>query len=226
MLENLTFWIQNIATGFSEQIPENWIPFVILLIYVIGIAIYAILIWKFYKFLARRNIIELDLRKYNKTEHPTLNKMFASVLFLIEYIIILPLFVFFWFSILSILLLLLSKTQSVDQIVLVSAAIVAATRLTSYLSQDLSKDLAKMFPFTILAVFLLAFVINNSRLIGFVAQSENESQVFPTEFSDTLNLKFAESDTYEWIPKNPGNLTESNFILILSDSKFFEYTSY
>ena len=155
VFEDLTFWMQNVATGFSKQIPEAYRPFVVLGIYVIGIAIYAILIWKFYKFLARRNIIELDLRKYNKTEHPTLNKMFASGLFLIEYLIILPLVVFFWFSILSILLLLLSKTQSVNQIVLISAAIVAATRLTSYLSQDLSKDLAKMFPFTILAVFLL-----------------------------------------------------------------------
>ena len=59
------------------------------------------------------------------------------------------------FILLSIFLLLLSKNQDVNQILIISAAIVAAIRLTSYYSNDLSKDLAKMFPFTVLAIFLL-----------------------------------------------------------------------
>jgi len=69
--------------------------------------------------------------------------------------IILPVLVFFWFGVFALFLLILSKSQSISQIVLIAAAIVAATRLTSYFSQDLSKDLAKLLPFTMLAVFLL-----------------------------------------------------------------------
>jgi hypothetical protein len=56
---------------------------------------------------------------------------------------------------LSLFFLLLSKSKSVEQILLVSAAVVAATRLASYFEEDLSKDLAKIFPFTVLAIFLL-----------------------------------------------------------------------
>ena len=72
-----------------------------------------------------------------------------------EYIIIVPLIVFFWFFILAIFLILLSKNTSVEQILLISAAIIAAARITSYFEEDLSKDLAKLFPFTVLVIFLL-----------------------------------------------------------------------
>tara|TARA_Y100000310_G_C20648528_1_gene798031 strand:- start:283 stop:933 length:651 start_codon:yes stop_codon:yes gene_type:complete len=147
--------LTNIYVGFSNQIPQSYMPYIILAFYTVIITIYAIFIWKFYKFLARRNIIKLNLNKYNRTEHPFLNKLLASVFFLVEYIIIVPIIVFFWFSILALFLLLLSKNQNVTQILIISAAIVAATRMTAYYSGDLSKDLAKMFPFTVLAIFLL-----------------------------------------------------------------------
>jgi len=73
----------------------------------------------------------------------------------LEYLIILPFLVFFWFSIFSIFLLVLSESQNTLQILLISAAIIASTRITSYISEDLSKDLAKILPFTILAAFIL-----------------------------------------------------------------------
>jgi len=153
--EFLNQTLNNIYTAFSTQIPPKYMPYVILAFYTLLIAIYSIFIWRFYKFLARRNILNLNLQQYNRTEHPFWNKLLASGFFLLEYVIILPILVFFWFSILSIFLLLLSKAQSVSQILIISAAIVAATRMTAYYSTDLSKDLAKMFPFTVLAVFLL-----------------------------------------------------------------------
>jgi len=153
--EFLNQTLNNIYTAIYTQIPPKYMPYVILAFYTLMIAIYSIFIWRFYKFLARRNILNLNLSQYNRTEHPFWNKLLASGFFLLEYIIILPILVFFWFSILAIFLLLLSKSQSVSQILIISAAIVAATRMTAYYSTDLSKDLAKMFPFTVLTVFLL-----------------------------------------------------------------------
>jgi hypothetical protein len=147
--------LNDVYVAFSSQIPEQYRPLIILAFYTLVITIYAIFIWKFYKFLARRNIFDLNLEQHNKTEHPFWNKLLASGFFLLEYIIILPVLVFFWFSILAVFLLLLSKSQSVSQILVISAAIVAATRMTAYYSTDLSKDLAKMFPFIVLAIFLL-----------------------------------------------------------------------
>jgi len=147
--------LSGIYTAFAEQIPVNYKPYMVLAFYILIITIYAIFIWKFYKFLARRDILNLNLSQYNRTEHPFWNKFLASALFLVEYVILLPVIVFFWFSILAVFLLLLSKSQGVAQILVISAAIVAATRMTAYYSEDLSKDLAKLFPFTVLAIFLL-----------------------------------------------------------------------
>ncbi len=116
------------------------------------IVIYSIFVFYFYRFLAKKNIIELNLNQYNQYSNPALIKFFAAIFYIIEYIIILPVLTFFWFAILSILILLLSKGIEVRTILLISSALVAAVRITSYLSEDLSRDLAKMLPFTLLAI--------------------------------------------------------------------------
>jgi len=155
VMAGLNETLSQIFISVSGILPDRFKPHLVLLLYTVVIAIYAIFVWRFYKFLARKNILSLNLRQYSKTEAPFLNKAIASLLYLVEYIIIVPILVFFWFSVLAIFLLLLSKTASVSHILIVTAAIVAATRITSYYTEDLSKDIAKMFPFTALAVFLL-----------------------------------------------------------------------
>ncbi|MCH8329195.1 MAG: hypothetical protein IIB81_02255 [Nanoarchaeota archaeon] len=42
--------------------------------------------------------------------------------------------------------------MEIETILLISAALVASVRITAYLSENLSKDLAKMLPFTLLAI--------------------------------------------------------------------------
>jgi len=140
--------------GIINSVPEDYRILVNLGFYTFFIAVYAVFIWKFYKFLASREILELNLRQYNRSQHPGLEKFFAITLFSIEYIVILPFLVLFWFTILSLFLLLLSEV-SPSQVLLISAAIIASTRITSYIGEELSKDLAKILPFTVLATFLL-----------------------------------------------------------------------
>lgn len=143
--------IENIA----NLIPNKYKVYFILAIYTVAIVIYSIIIWKFYRFLARRDILNLNLSRYNTTNHPFLKKFFAASLFFIEYILILPFIVSIWFVFFSIFLLLLSQQKDVLQILVISSAMVCATRITSYYNEDLSRDLAKLFPFTLLAVFLI-----------------------------------------------------------------------
>lgn len=100
--------------------------------------------------------MQLNLNQYNHSKYPVLEKILAVVLYVIEYLVILPFLVLFWFAILAIFLLLLSRAGSVEQILIISAAIIAAIRVTSYVSQDLSKDLAKILPFTVLAMFIIS----------------------------------------------------------------------
>jgi len=116
------------------------------------IVIYSIFVFYFYRFLAKKNIIELNLNQYNQYENPTLVKALAAFFYIIEYIILLPFLTFFWFSIFSTLILLLSKNITIETTLLISAALVASIRITSYVNEDLAKDLAKMLPFTLMAV--------------------------------------------------------------------------
>lgn len=116
------------------------------------IIIYSVFVFYFYRFLAKKNIIELNLGQYNQYNNSTIVKIFAAIFYIIEYIVLLPILTLFWFAVLSVLILLLSKGVDTNTILLISAALVASVRVTSYISEDLSKDLAKMLPFTLLAI--------------------------------------------------------------------------
>jgi hypothetical protein len=145
-----------------SKILENIVGFLsgesstifILLFFTTIIVIYSIFIFYFYQFLAKKNIIELNLNQYNRNENPTLVKFFAVIFYIIEYIIFLPIVTFFWFSILAILILILAEGIEVNTVLLITTALVASVRATSYISKNLAKDLAKMVPFTLLAIAL------------------------------------------------------------------------
>jgi len=125
-----------------------------LLFFTAVIVIYSVFVYYFYKFLAKKNIIELNLNQYNRSEHPGAVKFFAAVFHIVEYLIILPVVTFFWFLVLSILILILAEGVTVSMALLISAALVASVRITAYVSENLSKDLAKMLPFTLVAIAL------------------------------------------------------------------------
>ena len=138
--------------SFSNFLPE-WAKQLLLLAFLsLLILIYAISIWKFYRFVSKKNIFELDLRKYNKSSNSFLYKFFNVLFYFIEYLLILPFLVFIWFSLFSIFLMALTKGLSLDRILMISAVVVASIRMAAYYKGDLSKDLAKLLPFTILGL--------------------------------------------------------------------------
>jgi hypothetical protein len=147
--------IVNAYNSLLAGIPSQYSDLVVVFVFALLIVIYSIFTWKFYRFLSKKDLISLNLIKYNHLKHPFLNKLWAIILYLIEYIIILPFLIFFWFGVLALLILVLSENLAINQVIIVSAAMVAAIRMLSYYEEDLSRDLAKMFPFTILAIFIL-----------------------------------------------------------------------
>jgi hypothetical protein len=126
-----------------------------LIIFVLAMSLYAIFIFKFYRFLAKRNIIEFKLSQYNRANHWALKTVFGLIFYLVEYVMLLPIFIFFWFGFLATLLVFLAKNQPIENILLVAIAVVGAVRVTAYYNEDLSKDLAKMLPFALLGVLLV-----------------------------------------------------------------------
>lgn len=140
---------------FISFLPKYIGDFFNLFILVLLIVLYALFIWKFYRFIAKKNILELNLNKYNKLEHPVTVKVLAVIFYFIEYIIILPFLIFFWFSIFTLFLIFLSENLEVIPLLVISATIIAAIRMTSYYKEDLARDLAKLLPFTLLAISIL-----------------------------------------------------------------------
>lgn len=116
------------------------------------IVAYSVFVYFFYRFLAKKNIISLNLNQYNRYSNPTVMKFFAALFYIIEYVVLLPIMTFFWFGILAIFLLVISEGMSTNAVLLVSAALVAAVRATAHMSENLSQDLAKMLPFTLLSI--------------------------------------------------------------------------
>lgn len=138
---------------------------------------YATLIWELHRFISKKNILDLDLNKYNTTAHPTKAKMVAGALYFLEYIIILPVLVFFWFSIFGISLTIFTDLET-GTILVISAVVVAAIRITSYSSEAIAKEVAKLLPLNLLAISLIApgffdfeRVLNNiNQVPGFLSQ--------------------------------------------------------
>lgn len=141
------------ALDYYSSINSPYQLIFTLFIFTILIVLYSVLVWNFYRFLAKRDILELDLRQYSK-RYSSFTRLMSSLFFLVEYIIITPIVIITWYAMFSVFVLVLSEIDGLSHIVLVSAAIVASIRAASYYNQDLSKDIAKLFPFTLLVIFV------------------------------------------------------------------------
>lgn len=144
--------LNNLQTlSFSESLPL----LKSIILYIVGISIYSVFIFKFYRFIAKKDVFDLNLSQYNHSENAGLKKTLNILFYILEYLIIFPILTALWFVVLFVLLVFLSKNQSIESILLTSMAIIAIVRITSYYDEDLSKDLAKMLPFTLLGIFLV-----------------------------------------------------------------------
>ena len=137
------------------EVTFSWEVIRPLLLFVLGMVVYSVFIFKFYRFVAKRDIFELNLKQYSKSSDSIIQKIWGSILYVIEYILLFPIFTFFWYGMIAIFLVFLSREQSVQNVLLVSIALVGAIRITAYYNEDLSKDLAKMLPFALLGIFLV-----------------------------------------------------------------------
>ena len=124
-------------------------------IYVLGMAAYAIFVFKFYRFVAARDVFDLDLSRYEESSYRWIRSSLHFTLYGAKYLILFPVFAFFWFAVLTLVLAFLSKEQTFSDTLLIALATVSAIRVTSYYNEDLSRDLAKMLPFAVLGVFLI-----------------------------------------------------------------------
>ena len=100
-------------------------------------------------------MFELDLSRYEESRFRPVRAFLHLVMYVAKYIVLFPCFAFFWFAVLTVMLTFLSKEQPFADILLMALVTVGAIRVTSYASEDLSRDLAKILPLTVLAIFII-----------------------------------------------------------------------
>ncbi len=126
-----------------------------LLFYVLGMVAYAVFIFKFYRFIASRDMFELDLSSYEKSRYLWVRRFLHVVMYVAKYLIVFPALAFFWFAVLTLILALLSKERAISEILIIALATVAVIRVSAYYNEDLSRDVAKVLPFAVLGLFLI-----------------------------------------------------------------------
>lgn len=143
------------VTSYSHILSREGLTSLLPLVYYsVGIALYGLIVWQFHKHLSKRDIFELRLVDGKSGWHSA-KRGVQIFLHVLKYVFVFPLYTFIWFSVLSLLLLLLAKNQTLPQILLVSMAVVAAARVTAYYREHLAEEIAKILPYALLGVFLV-----------------------------------------------------------------------
>ena len=124
-------------------------------VYIAGMAVYAIFVFTFYRFVAARDMFALDLSRYEQSRYQAVRSVLHVVMYVLKYILLFPFFAFFWFAVITAILAFLAKDQSFSQVLLMGLATVGTIRVAAYVREDLSRDLAKMLPFAVLGIFLV-----------------------------------------------------------------------
>ena len=137
-----------------------------------GITVYGVFVFNFYRFLARKDIFTLDLQKHNQAKRPALRKTFSVVFYTVKCLILYPVFVFFWFFIMAVLLYFLSRNQTIEVVMLIAMGVVGAIRICSYYQEALATDISKILPFALLGIML----IDNS-VLRLVESTESAREV-------------------------------------------------
>jgi hypothetical protein len=141
--------------SFRESLPKEINAFISFLFLVLLVVIYSIFVWHLYKFISKKNPLGLNLNKYNTFEQSSVSRFFMGFFYFLEYILILPFLIFFIFGIFTFLLIILSQSEDLSSILIVSATVITVIRITSYYKEALSQEIAKIFPFLLLTVLAL-----------------------------------------------------------------------
>ena len=161
-------------------------------VYILGMTVYAVFVFNFYRFVATRDMFQVDLSKYEESRFRWIRAFLQIVMYVVKYLIVFPVFAFFWFAILTLILTFLSKEQSFTEILLMALATVSAIRVASYYNEALSMDLAKILPFAVLGIFVVDtsfFTVSGSLDTLLEAESYMENILYYLAF--LIALEFA-----------------------------------
>ncbi|VVB65592.1 Uncharacterised protein [Candidatus Gugararchaeum adminiculabundum] len=138
--------------GFEHLIGSAAARFVLL---ALGTALYAVIVGTFYKWLSKKELFRLKIDSETRGWTGTLKKTAQVVFFFLKYAIVFPLITFVWFLFIAVSMIFLTEKQDMEQMMIVSIAMITATRITAYYDEEIAVDVAKTLPLTLLAVMLI-----------------------------------------------------------------------
>ena len=150
---NFTFTLES-PEKYFEEITTNLAAgstIYDLALYIFGMVVYAIFVWHFYRFIAKREILPVATGFRDESGNFSAKKI---SLYVAGHIFLFPFIIWIWFMVYSFFMFVLAKDMPLGVILLISISVIGATRITSYYREDLAKDVGKLLPFALLGVFL------------------------------------------------------------------------
>lgn len=141
---------------------------------VLGLTVYCVFVFSFYRRVSRTLIFEFK----PVGEKKGFRAFLVHASYVAKYLFLGPLYLFVWASLLALLIFLMADSLAVLQCLYVSLGLLATIRITSYYNQDLSVDVAKIMPFSLLAVVLID--INKIRFDIFIEKLKEVPTIWQT----------------------------------------------
>jgi hypothetical protein len=124
-------------------------------LFVLGMVVYCIFIFSFYKQVSKRLLFGFKEQDCSRSKHPRFMKVWCRFTYALKYLFGAPVFLFLWFAFIAALLLLMQRDIPVNTALLIAFALLATIRITAYYDEELSIDVAKILPLALLALFLV-----------------------------------------------------------------------
>jgi len=158
-------WAQE-PESFGEGVLEDPISFFhpeergfAFLMFIIGIAIYSLFVWYFYRYISQRDLFPRLFSVIFKHKQDKNGSKLMNIVFAVSYAVLFPLVIFAWFIVLSFFVFLIGEDMPFHMALFVSLAIIGVVRILSYYREDAAKEVSKMIPYAILSFFLTSLVV-------------------------------------------------------------------
>ena len=154
MLENILGMFNSLANYISNTLNQSSL-LIGIIVYAAFILIYSGFFWNFNKIVSKKDFYASFIQNYFDEKNEGFKKLIGGILRLIKYIIVFPAVILFWFLVFALFLLFLSKNNEISKVLLISASMIIAIRILAFSEENLSRNVAKIIPLTLLAIFII-----------------------------------------------------------------------
>jgi hypothetical protein len=130
----------------------------VFLLFIIGIAIYSLFVWHFYRFISKRDLFPKLFYVFSERKEENLS-IAKRIGFGSAYVVAFPFMIFIWFTVLAFFVFLISQEMPFEIAIFVSMAIIGVVRILSYYREEAAKEVAKMIPYAILSFLLTSAAV-------------------------------------------------------------------